>query len=313
MSQPSFPVISPPLTREDVINQILSSIAMEELGLSHILNTEGEKLQYILGTLPGVTGPGATIEEILAANESVRSMIDTISQNQLFYKNKMQAALASSEMQGPTGSTGPTGPTGATGPTGSTGPAGSVGAMGNAGPPGPTGATGSIAATGPAGDTGPTGPDGEIGPAGEIGPTGPDGPNLTATAGYAANTSGSTITVLLGGTNIPLPNNQLLSPDILVNGANTAFTINTFGTYRISYHVNVTAALLMGTRLMINGVASTASTIAPILSLSNFTAEIEVNLGVGATVSLQMFTPLIGAATLISSGAGASLMIIRLG
>ena len=52
MSLPSFPVVNPPIEREDAVNQILSSIAMEELGLSHILNAEGEKLQYILGTLP---------------------------------------------------------------------------------------------------------------------------------------------------------------------------------------------------------------------------------------------------------------------
>ena len=48
MSLPSFPVVNPPIEREDAVNQILSSIAMEELGLSHILNAEGEKLQYIL-------------------------------------------------------------------------------------------------------------------------------------------------------------------------------------------------------------------------------------------------------------------------
>ena len=52
MSLPSFPVTDPPIQRNDAVNQILSSIAMEELGLSHILNAEGEKLQYILGTLP---------------------------------------------------------------------------------------------------------------------------------------------------------------------------------------------------------------------------------------------------------------------
>lgn len=57
MSLPSFPVVNPPIEREDAVNQILSSIAMEELGLSHILNAEGEKLQYILGTLPGLSGP----------------------------------------------------------------------------------------------------------------------------------------------------------------------------------------------------------------------------------------------------------------
>ena len=57
MSMPNFPTISPAITREDAVNQILSSIAMEELGLSHIINAEGEKLQYVLGTLPGISGP----------------------------------------------------------------------------------------------------------------------------------------------------------------------------------------------------------------------------------------------------------------
>ena len=65
MSMPSFPNIDPPIQREDAVNQILSSIAMEELGLSHILNAEGEKLQYILGTIPGLSGPAATVSDVL--------------------------------------------------------------------------------------------------------------------------------------------------------------------------------------------------------------------------------------------------------
>jgi len=44
MSMPKFPTDTGSLTRENVINQILSSIAMEELGLSHVLNVEGEKM-----------------------------------------------------------------------------------------------------------------------------------------------------------------------------------------------------------------------------------------------------------------------------
>ena len=99
MSLPSFPVVNPPIEREDAVNQILSSIAMEELGLSHILNAEGEKLQYILGTLPGLSGPPATVSDVLAANESVRSMLETAAQNQLFLKAKMQGALTASPMQ----------------------------------------------------------------------------------------------------------------------------------------------------------------------------------------------------------------------
>ena len=110
MSMPSFPNIDPPIQREDAVNQILSSIAMEELGLSHILNAEGEKLQYILGTIPGLSGPPATVSDVLAANESVRGMLETAVQNQLFLKSKMQGALTASPMQGPTGPTGATAP-----------------------------------------------------------------------------------------------------------------------------------------------------------------------------------------------------------
>ena len=115
MSLPSFPNIDPPIQRENAVNQILSSIAMEELGLSNILNAEGEKLQYILGTLPGLSGPAATVEDVLSANESVRDLLKTAVQNQLFLKSKMQGALEASPMQGPAGPTGPAGPAGAAG------------------------------------------------------------------------------------------------------------------------------------------------------------------------------------------------------
>lgn len=86
---------------------------MEELGLSHILNAEGEKLQYVLGTLPGVTGPNPTIDELLQVNDSVQQTLSTAMQNQMFLQNKMSSALNASVMAGPTGPTGPTGATGA--------------------------------------------------------------------------------------------------------------------------------------------------------------------------------------------------------
>ena len=117
--------------------------------------------------------------------------------------------------------------------------------MGSVGAMGATGLTGAVGAVGPIGTTGATG---------ATGPTGPTGPNPTATAGFAANTAGTSLSVALGGTPIPLPSAQVLSADIAPNAGNTVFTVATAGRYRISYHVNTTAALLMGSRLVINGV-----------------------------------------------------------
>jgi hypothetical protein len=81
MSQASFPVISPPLTRSDAINQILASIALEELGFSHILNAEGEKLQFVLGTIPGLSGGAATNDDVIDVNQSVQEMLNSTLEN----------------------------------------------------------------------------------------------------------------------------------------------------------------------------------------------------------------------------------------
>jgi len=95
MSMPKFPE-NTGLTREDAINQIISSIAMEELALSHILNAEGEKIQYVLGTLETQPPRPATIEEVLKTNDSVRKVIESASNSQMFLKAKMSEALAAS-------------------------------------------------------------------------------------------------------------------------------------------------------------------------------------------------------------------------
>ena len=209
------------------------------------------------------------------------------------------------------GSTGATGATGAAGAAGATGPAGPEGPSGIAGPTGPTGATGATGATGPAGPTGATGATGAAGATGPTGPTGPTGLSVTATSAFAANTSGSVLNVALLGTLVPLPNSQVLSPDITVNGANTVFTVNTSGRYQLSYTINTTLALASGTRLLINNAPDQASTLAPLLSLSHFSNEILVDLNAGSTISLQMFgisTP----ATLLPGASGATLSITRL-
>lgn len=300
MSQPSFPN-NPNVTREDVVNQILSSIAMEELGLSHIINAEGEKLQYVLGTLPGLTGPAATIQDLLNTNKSIQGMLESASYNQLFLKSKMATALSSSELTGATGPVGPQGPAGAPGgPTGPQGPIGATGPQGAAGPQGPVGATG------PTGATGATGAAGATGATGAAGAT---GTNTTATSSFAS-ASASILTASLAGTSVALPLSQILPTGITVDGTNTIFTAAQAGIYRISYALNTTTALLLTTRIAINGAPVVASTVAPILSLSNYSNEILANLAANSTVQLQV----VGAAinlTLVT-GAGATLMLERL-
>lgn len=81
------------MTKDEALTMIVASIAMEELALSHIINAEGEKLQYILGTLPGGHGTCASTQEILAVNQSVKELLDTVMQSQMLLKGKLEKAL----------------------------------------------------------------------------------------------------------------------------------------------------------------------------------------------------------------------------
>ena len=215
----------------------------------------------------------------------------------------------------PAGVTGPTGPTGAagtagvTGPTGPTGATGAAGTAGATGPTGPTGATGAAGAAGPTGPTGATGAAGATGATGATGPTGATGTSVTANSMNATNSTGDTITVILGGTAVPLPDFQVLD-GFTTTAQNTTFTVPATGTYMVSYRVSTTAALLLSTRVLRNGTPLGGSTFTPALSVSSFAATTFAALTAGDTLTLQLFG-LVGAAVL-QSGNGATLTVIRL-
>ena len=57
--------------------------------------------------MPGLSGPPATASDVLAANESARSLLETAVQNQLFLKATMQGTLDASTMRAPPVLTGP--------------------------------------------------------------------------------------------------------------------------------------------------------------------------------------------------------------
>lgn len=76
---------------------------------------------------------------------------------------------------------------------------------------------------------------------------------------------GPTISAAVFGAVVALPNSQILPAGITVNRTNDTFTVAPAGRYRLSYHINTALSLLLGSRLMLNGSAKTASTILPSL------------------------------------------------
>ncbi len=330
MSIPTFPQNDPPLSREGSLNEIIASIAAEELSLSHILNAEGEKLQYVLGTLPGLD-EAASLDEVLRINQSVKDTLSGIMEQQMMLSAKLGAALKAPIIPGPAGAAGATGADGPAGPAGAAGAAGPTGAAGpqgaaaegevRNGAAGPTGPAGAAGAAGPAGPTGPTGPAGRYapgadGPMGPTGPTGPTGPNITATNAFAANTTGGTIlpnplSAGLLGITVPLPDVGHRSTDIGVDKASSEFIVQKDGYYQISYNLNPSTAVAGTAQIVINNEINRASIMTSQLAATHFSSTILVPLSKGDRVSLRVIsaTPVV----LPAKSAGASLFILRLG
>ena len=90
MSQPNVPNITPQISinRDDAINLLLASIAMEEIGLSHIINAEGEKIQFALDL-----SPEASLDQILDVNDSVQDMLAMVIKKELLLDNKLKQVI----------------------------------------------------------------------------------------------------------------------------------------------------------------------------------------------------------------------------
>ncbi|MGI2297210.1 hypothetical protein [Paenibacillus sp. GXUN7292] len=104
MSQANIPDINPQIAikRDDVINLFIASLAMEELGLSHIINAEAEKLQFVLGTLHNASlKPPATFKEVLETNESVRLMLREISRKEQVLNDRLELIINVSSNSNP--------------------------------------------------------------------------------------------------------------------------------------------------------------------------------------------------------------------
>ncbi|UHA72723.1 hypothetical protein [Paenibacillus sp. 481] len=93
MSQANIPNITPTIsiTIGDSVNLLLASIALEELALAHIINAEAEKIQYVLGTLPGSAGlsPPATLSNLIAIDHSVQRTLQEVIKKEILLQIKL--------------------------------------------------------------------------------------------------------------------------------------------------------------------------------------------------------------------------------
>ncbi|MFY9114477.1 MAG: hypothetical protein WAO23_04450 [Dethiobacteria bacterium] len=81
----SMPVITPSTTSPcQAITDLLESIALQEAGLAHIINAEGEKIQAALEMTD------VTIADLLAINESVAAVLRKVIKLQMVIEFKIE-------------------------------------------------------------------------------------------------------------------------------------------------------------------------------------------------------------------------------
>jgi hypothetical protein len=98
MSQPSIPNITPliSISRTEVVNLLLSSIALEELALAHIMNSEAEKIQLVVGTLAGgntLTPSTVTISNLIDIDTTVQTTLRDVIKKEMLLQFKLENVL----------------------------------------------------------------------------------------------------------------------------------------------------------------------------------------------------------------------------
>ncbi len=92
MSMPSIPNIEPIITldAEKAAALLLASMAMEGMALSHIINAEAEKIQYVLGTLKGpkLESP-PSFKQLMELDDSVSRVLKQVAAKQMLIHNML--------------------------------------------------------------------------------------------------------------------------------------------------------------------------------------------------------------------------------
>lgn len=98
MSMPNIPDIKPDIDicRDDVIDLLLASIALEEIGIAHIINAEGEKIQCITDECgeDGKSGHHCVkLEDLLEINKSVQTTLKDVIKKEILLEFKFENIL----------------------------------------------------------------------------------------------------------------------------------------------------------------------------------------------------------------------------
>ena len=79
------------LKTDEAANVVLASVGFEELGLAHIINAEGEKIQSFLGTLEGQeVKKEIKIEDLEKLDQIVNNTLNAITKKELLLLMKLQ-------------------------------------------------------------------------------------------------------------------------------------------------------------------------------------------------------------------------------
>lgn len=80
-----MPIITPgDKTVDEVITDLIESVAMQESSLAHILNAEGEKMEAIISM------EGTTTDELLRMNKSAELMTGAVTRLELLLQGKLE-------------------------------------------------------------------------------------------------------------------------------------------------------------------------------------------------------------------------------
>ncbi|MCL1883046.1 MAG: hypothetical protein FWF81_04750 [Defluviitaleaceae bacterium] len=98
MSMPTFPNPKKFPSRDESITAIVTSIAMEEIALSHVINAESEKIKFIVECAKAQGCDNFNPEDLLAVNNSASEVLKSIVELQTILKEKLDIASQFSPM-----------------------------------------------------------------------------------------------------------------------------------------------------------------------------------------------------------------------